>query len=130
MVVDLRSRILQKKDIKEKEYYVESWEEKLLLKGLSGKQRGKIVGSCVNPSNGKMDLERMYPMLVVAGAFDPESRKPVFTSADLSVVGDKDGGTIESIAIEIMNLSGMSKDAKDALEKNFGPTPNDDSISR
>lgn len=107
----LRDKILAAKDIKEETYEVPEWDVTLLLRGMTAKQRGRVMQACTDPKTGAVSYEKMYPKLTISGCFDPETKEAVFDDSDNDSINEKDGGIVETIAMKIMNLSGTNKDA-------------------
>jgi len=57
---------------------------------------------------GKMDLQKLYPRLVVLSTYDPETGQPVFKEGDQDAVNEKSGAALEIIAQVAMRLSGLN----------------------
>lgn len=107
-----REAILNCKDIEQQEVYVKKWDGSVLVQALSGKKRAAIMDGCMN-SKGKMDTEKLYPALIVAGCVEPE-----FDKADAEALNGKNSGALETICKVIMKLSGISEDDVEKAEKN------------
>lgn len=114
---NIRSKILGAQDIKEELLTIDEWDVEVLVKGLTGKNRARIMQACVN-KKGDVDYEKMYPLLVINGAYDPETLTRIFQEADKDAIGDKAGGAVERIALTVMSLSGLSEQAAKDAEKN------------
>lgn len=114
----LRNRILESKDIKEEVIEVSEWEGvKILVRGLTGKQRAMLL-TAVAGNTSKPDAEKLYPQIMVMCCFDPETREPIFTSADKDSINAKSGIVLERVAQLVMGLSGLTNESMDNLRKN------------
>ena len=107
-----RDDILNVKDIKQEEVYVSEWDGSVLVQSLSGKRRSEIMDYAMN-DKGKMDTEKLYPALMVAGVIEPE-----FKRADSEALLEKNSGALEKVCKVIMRLSGISADDLDDTGKN------------
>lgn len=112
----LRERILEAKDIKEELLYIPEWDASVLVKGLSGKQRARLLATTT--AGGKPDIEKIYPEIVVMCVCDPETGQNVFTVADKDVINNKSGAALELIATKAMSLSGLTPESMEDLRKN------------
>jgi len=106
----LRDKILAAKDIQDEVVDVPEWGVKLLVRGLTGRQRARLLQNAVD-ANGNVDLERIYPELVIYSVYDPETGEQVFKPADRDALADKSGAALERIAQVAMRLSGLSANA-------------------
>ena len=116
-VVSIREKILNADDIRQEIVSVNEWGVKLLVKGMTGSQRARMMSSAVD-RKGNMDFEKMYAELVISGSYDPESGEKIFSSADKDALNEKSGGALEKIAKVCMNLSGLTDEEMDKIEKN------------
>lgn len=115
--MSIREKILSAQDIREKEINVPEWEVNVLVRGLTGRQRAKLLQDAVD-TKGKLDLEKIYPEIVIFSAYDPETGKPVFEPADRDILAEKSGAALERIAQAAMGLSGLHPDSINEAEKN------------
>jgi len=107
-----RDAILNAKDITQEEVEVKEWGGTVLVKALSGKKRSDIMESCMN-DKGKMDLNKLYPALMVTGCLEPE-----FKRADAEALNEKNSGAIEKVCKVISRLSGINQDDVEGAKKN------------
>lgn len=114
---NLRSKILNSNDIKSEIIRVEEWESDLEIKSLTGKKRAKIISEAMD-NKGRMDFEKLYPDLVIASTYDPETHEPIFEMADRDLLNEKSGGALEKIAQVVLRLSGLDKESVQIAEKN------------
>ena len=105
--MSLRDTILTADDLKESVEDVPEWDAKILLKGMTGRERIRLVErvSATGP-----DREFMYSDILIATALDPETGEKVFDPADREALADKSGGVLERLALKVLELSGVSID--------------------
>lgn len=110
--MSLRDRILSANDIQSNTIHVDAWDVDLDIRTLTASDRSRLIAMCTN-GDGTVDMDKMYPLLIIAGVYDPETNEKVFTSEDMSLIQDKSSGAVEVVATEVMRLSGMSAKAVD-----------------
>ena len=110
--MSLRDRILNADDIGRELFTVPQWDVEIEIRTLSAMQRSRMLKACTLPDE-TIDLDRLYPMLIIATAFDPATNEPVFTEADMSALQEKSAGAIEAVATKAMQMSGMTAKAVD-----------------
>ena len=110
--MSLRDRILQAKDIQSNLVTVEQWGVDLDIRTMTAVERSRLVSSCTK-ADGTVDMEKMYPMLLVASCYDPENGEKVFSSADMEALQEKSAAAIEFVAQKVMEVSGMNPKAVD-----------------
>ncbi len=113
----LRESILGAKDIQTETVSVPEWDVTVQVRGLTGTQRARLLKNGFEPS-GAVNFERLYPELVIASTFDPESGERVFTDADRDALNEKSGKALERIAQAAMRVSGLNPDANEDAAKN------------
>lgn len=114
--MSLRDRILAANDIATRTIHVAQWGVDLEIRTLSALERTRMIKACTD-NEGNVDLEKMYPLLVIASAHDPETGAKVFDQNDMGVVADKSASAIEVVAKIAMEMSGMTGDAIDVEGK-------------
>jgi hypothetical protein len=124
--MSLREKILAKQDIQEQIVEVSEWEVSILVRGLTGRQRAKLLTEAVD-EKGKPDLQKIYPELVILSSYDPETKEKVFQPTDRDAVVEKSGAALEKIAQVAMKISGLSPETAREAEKNLKETPSEDS---
>ena len=102
--MSLRDTILTANDLQEDTVTVPEWGDvKLLLRGMTGKQRIDLVDKSGN------DRSHMYADILIATALDPDTGSPVFDKADRDPLMEKSGAVLERLAlVVIQDLSGVS----------------------
>lgn len=123
--MSLRDQILACKDIQSELVEVPQWGVTVEVKGMTGRQRAILLQDVMGP-RGNVDLQKLYPQLVVFSAFDPETSEPVFLPGDIDAVAEKAGGALEVIAQVAMRLSGLDAAVQ---EKNSETSQSGDSIT-
>jgi len=117
MTIDLRSTILDSDDIDRETLHVPQWDVDVEVRGMNGKQRAGFVQQYAD-NDGKLQYDKLYPELIIAGIFDPETSKAVFSDADRDLVMAKSGAALEMLATKVMSLSGLGDDSDaDAVGK-------------
>lgn len=115
--INLRDKILSVDDIKKEILHVDQWDVDLEIRSLNGKARSKLMNETMK-SNGKMDMERLYPELIISCTYDPETHERVFQPTDREQINTKNSGALEKIAKVAMKLSGLDADSVEQAEKN------------
>jgi|SRR5581483_2487058 len=59
-------------------------------------------------------LEKLYPALLIASVFDPETGEKVFSNADAEWLADQSSAPVELLATKVLELSGLTKAAVEA----------------
>lgn len=113
----LRERILNAQDIKSERVTIEEWGVEVEVRGMTGAARARVLQVSFD-KNGTMDHEKLYPELLIASVFDPESGEKVFSGADREALAEKSAGALEQVARVAMRLSGIDPEARDEAEKN------------
>lgn len=127
-MANLREKILGASDIRREQVHVPEWDATVEVRGLTGTQRAKLMKTGFD-AKGAVDFEKLYPELLVASVFDPETQQPVFTEADRDSLNGKSGAALERVAQAAMRLSGLSPEAAEQAEKNSVAAPSGASTS-
>ena len=123
--MSLREKILECKDIQSELLEVPQWGVTVEVRGMTGRQRAILLQNTMD-KKGNMILQKLYPSLVIATSFDPETGEKIFMDGDFDAVSEKSGGALETIAQVAMKLSGLNPEE---VEKNSEVIPSEDSIS-
>ncbi|WP_018130716.1 hypothetical protein [Effusibacillus pohliae] len=113
----LREKIFAAKDIKSEIVEVEEWGVKLEVRGMTGRARSELISSCMD-NKGNFDLVKLYPQIVIATVYDPETGEKVFDPADRDALNEKSSGALEKVAQVAMRLSGLDMEAMNQARKN------------
>lgn len=127
--MNLKDKIFAANDIPDETLHVPEWNVDLLMKGMTAGERVKLMQSAYDVKTEQVNMSRVYPDVVVACSFDPETNEPVFTDADKEALMSKSSAAIEKIADVGLRLSGIGKEQQDAAGKDSSNTQNDDTSS-
>ena len=115
-----KEQILHAQDIEEKEVPVPEWGGKVLVRGLTGKQRDIFEKSLIE-GKGKdrqVNLENARAKLVSLTVVDPKTKKPLFSQKDVELLGEKSGRAINRVYDVASELSGIGEAEIEELTKN------------
>lgn len=107
--MSLRDRIIAADDIGKRLVHVPEWNVDVEVRTLSTGMRSRMLQSATT-GDGGVDISRLYPMLVIATAFDPETGTPIFDDSpeDFELIQNKSAKAVEVVAKVAMEMSGMS----------------------
>jgi len=109
----LRGRILSASDISREEMTIAEWDGVTIrVHCMTAAQRADMAKS-VGRDTGIASVRAL-----IACTSDPTTGLPLFEPADQDALLKKHGGVVDRILAVIMRLSGLTKDAEEALEKN------------
>ncbi len=114
----IRGHIFNADDIKEELMDIPEWRTKVLLRGLTGRQRSMVMKAMMG-ANMEPDVDKMYSMMVVFGVRNPNNGELVFSPADReNLMMQKSAGVIERISIAVSKLSGLEQATQVQMAKN------------
>lgn len=119
----VRSTILAAHDLQEKTVEVAEWGVSVLLRGLTGRQRARVVDLI----QSKAGLSAYYGALIQMAVRDPDTKECIFSEADQESIAEKSGVVLDRLGAMIMRLSGIGEIPKE-MEKN-SEGASDDSTS-
>jgi hypothetical protein len=115
--VSLRDRILASDDIGKQIIIVPHWDDvELEIRTMTAAERATMLNSAIGP-DGEMDLQELYPRILIGTIFDPETGDAVFTHDDVNALKNKSASAVEFVAQKSMALSGLTGEAVDAEGK-------------
>ena len=135
-----RDQILQSEDIETEEVYVRQWGGTVLVRSMSGTERGLFekAQSVDVPSGNRNSRRRgqtnkefvgdqLRAYLVVFCVVDEEGNH-LFTEQDIPAINEKSAGAIELIVEAAMRLSGLTEEevdkiAEEMIERPFSGSP-------
>lgn len=117
-MANLREKILTAQDIKKELVTVEEWGVQVEVRGLKGSERARLMQDSVDAKTGSVDFVKLYPDLVIASTYDPETGEKVFEPTDRDALNEKSGAALEKIAQVAMRLSGLTQADLDGARKN------------
>lgn len=110
-VVSIQDRIKAANDITSEVVEVPEWDQvKIEVRSMTGKERAKLLKRAAQP-DGSMDFEALYPSVLVACCYDPDTGEKVFDDEALVWINEKAAGPVEKLAQCGMKLSGLTQDA-------------------
>lgn len=133
--MSIRDRALAKRAARSEIVTVPDWADAdgnggdVKLVALTAGERLTIIkrATVTSAENGEpqssVDNALLYPMLIAASARDPETGEKLFADGDSEAIMANDAGLVESLAMRVLTISGMTKDAQRVIAKNSAPTP-------
>lgn len=125
--MSLRDKIMTANDIPSEVVKVPEWGVEVLVKGMSAGERINLMQSAFDQATQQVNMSIVYPDVLVACTFDPQSDEPVFTAEDKTAILAKSSAAVERLANVGLRLSGIGKEEQDEAGKSFSTTQNDDS---
>lgn len=115
-----REDILNINDFETEEVEVPEWNGTVLVKSMTGQERDKFEASLYNFKGGtrKANPENIRAKLVALTVVDAESFEPIFTPADIELLGKKSVRALNRIFEVAQKLSGITDDDVEDLAKN------------
>lgn len=124
--MSIRDLILAKQDIPSEVVDVPEWGVKVEVRGMTGAERTRIMDSATGNA-GEVNLQFIYPEIVIATSFDPETGEQIFVPADRDILLSKSATAIDRVALVGMRLSGFTKESSEELGKGSLETASEDS---
>jgi hypothetical protein len=124
--VSIREQILNADDIETELVEVPAWGVTVEIRSMDGRSRTRLLKSA-SDNDGVIDMERMYPEMVILCSFDPESGERIFTADDVDALLSKSAAPLELLATSAMRVSGMTGDAVEVAGKDSPSITSDDS---
>ncbi len=113
----LRDKILSAKDIESKIIKIEEWGADIEIRSMTAGERARLLDAAID-AKGKVSMSVLYPGVVLACAYDPETGEKVFTPEDRELLDAKSAAAVEKIAKVALELSGLDIGSVDAAQKN------------
>lgn len=111
--MSIRDQIFASDDILKEIVEIPEWGGiKIEVRSLTGADRARILETGVDAA-GNVSLQRVYPEMVIASAYDPESGERVFDESDKDGLMSKNALAIDRLAVIATKLSGLQDDAVD-----------------
>ncbi len=114
-----REQILAANDIREEEVEVPEWGTTIRIRGFTLSQRHRVFDMATK--DGMINGLRATILTFIEGVVDPR-----FSMSDYDALRDK-SAAVERVAMRILALSGVGKDALESAIKNSEPTLSDTS---
>jgi hypothetical protein len=124
--VSIRDQILAAQDIPSESVDVPEWGVKVEVRGMTGAERTRIMDKAVGQT-GDVNLQFVYPEIVIATSFDPESGEQIFSPSDRDALLAKSANALDRLASVGMRLSGFTQESADVAGKDSSATATADS---
>lgn len=92
---------------------VPEWGVTIEVRSISLGLRNEMMLSVIDEETKQADIRKLYPEMIIACSYDPETGDKVFAADDAAFLNGLDAGILDKIAKPALSLSGMSDDAKD-----------------
>jgi len=125
--VSIRDQILNSNDIPKKLVKVKEWNVEIEVRGMTGAERTRILD--LAQGDGGMNLQMVYPEIVISTAFDAETGEKIFSPEDRTALLSKSANALDSLATVGMQLSGFLAETSNDLGKDLSETVIEDSSS-
>ena len=123
--MSIRDQILAVQDIPTQVVEVPEWGVKIEVRGMTGAERTRIMDKATAAA-GDMNLQMIYPEIVIATSFDPLTGEQVFVPEDRDILLSKSATALDRVAMVGMRLSGFTKESADELGKDSSETASED----
>lgn len=115
--MSLREKIFGIDDAKKELVEVKEWGISIEVRSMSALERSRLLEKVVD-GKGKVNFELLYPSVVIACSFDPETGEKIFTPEDFAALNEKNAGALEHITKVALKLSGLDVDSVGESLKN------------
>lgn len=123
--MSLRDQILNSNDIPKELVKVKEWNTEIEVRGMTGAERTRILDLAQDEKG--MNLQMVYPEIVISTAFDPVTGEKIFTPEDRTALLSKSANALDSLATVGMRLSGFLAETSNDLGKDSSETAIEDS---
>lgn len=111
-----------------KKIYVEPWEAHVFIRVMSGTERDAFEVSLTGGGETISNLQNFRAKLCALCLCDEEG-KNLFTEKDVRELGKKSGKALNIIMAHAKKLNGITAEDQEAIVKNLGSAPENDSSS-
>ncbi len=123
--MSLRDQILNSNDIPKELVKVKEWNISIEVRGMTGAERTRILDLAQDEKG--MNLQMVYPEIVISTAFDADTGEKIFTPEDRTALLSKSANALDSLATVGMRLSGFLAETSNDLGKDSSETAIEDS---
>ena len=123
--MSLRDQILNSNDIPKELVKVKEWNVEVEVRGMTGAERTRILD--LAQGDGGMNLQMVYPEIVISTAFDAETGEKIFAPEDRTALLSKSANALDVLATVGMRLSGFTAESADDMGKDSSATDSEDS---
>jgi hypothetical protein len=124
--VSLRDQILAAVDIPSEKVKIPEWGVTIEVRGMTGAERTRIMDKAVDQQGG-VNLQFVYPEIVIATSFDDVTGEQIFKPADRDTLLTKSAVALDRLAQVGMRLSGFTQESADEAGKDSSATATADS---
>lgn len=122
-IINLRDQILNAQDIPHETVTVGEWGDAVIeVRGMTAAERTRLM-ELAQGDDDKLNVKTIYPQIVIATCFDPETDAQIFTDADEALLLQKAATALDKVAEVGMRLSGFTEKAVDKAGKDSSSTP-------
>ena len=118
--MSLRDQILNSNDIPKELVKVKEWNISIEVRGMTGAERTRILDLAQDEKG--MNLQMVYPEIVISTAFDADTGEKIFTPEDRAALLSKSANALDSLATVGMRLSGFLAETSNDLGKDSSET--------
>lgn len=118
--MSLRDQILNSNDIPKELVKVKEWNISIEVRGMTGAERTRILDLAQDEKG--MNLQMVYPEIVISTAFDADTGEKIFTPEDRTALLSKSANALDSLATVGMRLSGFLAETSNDLGKDSSET--------
>jgi hypothetical protein len=118
---ELRDRIKAKDDITSEPLDVPEWGVKLEVRSMTGNERAVIMERYMD-EEGNLRVGDLYPAVLIAACFDPDTGEKVFDNDDAGWLNEKNSAALERVGKVALRLAGIDAEAKDQMGKGSSTT--------
>ena len=126
--MSLRDQILNADDIDSELVEIPAWGVTVEVRSMDGRARTRLL-KMTTSGDGEVDMEKVFPEMVILCSHDPETGERIFTEDDRDAILAKAAGPVELLALAAMRVSGMSGTAIDEAGNDSSSTEKDDSTT-
>lgn len=109
----IRDRIQKARPYTKELVEVAEWDVAIEVRSISLGLRNEMMLSVIDEDTKQADIRKLYPEMIIACSYDPETGDKVFASDDAAFLNGLDAGILDKIAKPALKLSGMNDDSKD-----------------
>lgn len=130
MALLTKQQIIEADDLETVEVEVPQWGGSVLVRALTGKQRGQFTSMLVEQRAGGRTLRLQDVQVLLCGlSIVDEHGKRMFSDAEMSVLGGKSAAALQRVFEVAQRISGLSEEDVNELSGNSNETPSEDSPS-
>jgi hypothetical protein len=124
--MSLRDQIANADDLYAESVHVPEWDVTIEMRTPTLAERSTMVRRFVKDDGSAAidNLGEMFPALLVATCFDPETGEALFSESDFDLIRSKNGAIVERLAQIALRLAGLSGDAVPLRSENSSSTEN------